>query len=104
MKAGVWRVAVGFVGGERSVSGLVVADAARIGLISTIVALCVSLAALGIIQQVTALAAFGITFEPWPSPLLGGLFLVGGSVLTVIAAAIAAASLVRTDPRMLLSS
>jgi len=86
----------------RRIFWLVVVDAVRIGAVSSLLALGIGLGVTAALSSLGRLTAFGIALDPWPSPTLAIGLLAGTLGLTVLAAALATASILRSPVRALI--
>ncbi|WP_255170535.1 FtsX-like permease family protein [Natrononativus amylolyticus] len=85
----------------RRLLGLVLADAVRIGVAASLLALVVATATLEALALAGRLTVFGITLDPRPAPALAAGIVVVGVLLTALSALVATRSLVRASPASL---
>ncbi|WP_306059825.1 FtsX-like permease family protein [Natronococcus wangiae] len=89
---------------SRRILGLVLADAARIGIVAAAAAVALAVGALEALAAAGRLTAFGIALEPWPTAAVALAVFGGGLALTLVAALVATVPLLRASPASLLSS
>lgn len=82
---------------------LVLADAVRVGVVATAVALGLALVALRGLEAAGALAVFGVGLSPTPSPAVLAGSAVGALGLTILGAGLAAVGLLVRPPAALLA-
>ncbi|MEF8825475.1 MAG: FtsX-like permease family protein [Haloarculaceae archaeon] len=87
----------------RRVLRLVLADAARIGLVASVAAFGLALLALQVLDAVGYLTVFGVSLRPVPSPAVSIGIIVGSVCVTLLGATITTLALLRVSPASLLS-
>lgn len=88
---------------HRRILKIVLLDAARIGTISSLLALGIGIVVTSMLAELGQLTAFGIALDPRPSTMLAIGLLVGGISLTLLAAVVVTVSIVQIPVTELLS-
>jgi hypothetical protein len=86
----------------RRILKIVLSDTARIGAVSSLLAVGIAIVVTSVLAEFGLLTAFGIALDPQPSPRLAAGLVVGSVALTVTAAFVVTISIVRTPVRTLL--
>ena len=87
----------------RRVLRLVLADAARIGIVASVAALVLALLALQALDAAGYLTFYGISLRPIPSPAVTVGVIVGSLCVTLLGATLTTLALLRASPASLLS-
>ena len=88
--------------GPRRILTLVCLDALRLGIIASVLACCLGIAALQMLRTIGLFTVFGVELNTIPSPAIAGGILLGGLLLTEIGAVLATVTLLRASPATVL--